>query len=135
MGIIAWIIIGLIAGALAKWIMPGDDPGGIIVTALIGMAGALVGGFIMQSILGFGSGGFIWSILVATAGRDHTARHLPAGHPPGSLRLPDRVGDRRSPVSNIGENDRRTRFGDESGIIVFGGRRQGLRGEEDACSG
>lgn len=66
--IIVWIIIGLIAGALAKFIMPGPDPGGIIVTILIGIAGAFVGGFIMQSLLGMGSGGFIWTILVATVG-------------------------------------------------------------------
>ena len=51
--IIAWIIIGLIAGALAKLVMPGDDPGGIIVTTLIGMVGAVVGGFVMYSLLGF----------------------------------------------------------------------------------
>jgi len=44
MGIISWIIVGLIAGALGKLILPGDDPGGFIVTILIGMAGALVGG-------------------------------------------------------------------------------------------
>lgn len=68
MGFIAWIIIGLIAGVLAKAIMPGDDPGGIIVTALIGMVGAVVGGFIMSRILGFGEGGLIWSIIVATLG-------------------------------------------------------------------
>ena len=43
-GIIAWIIIGAIAGALGKLIMPGDDPGGIIVTILLGIAGAFVGG-------------------------------------------------------------------------------------------
>ncbi len=48
--------------------MPGDDPGGIIVTILIGMVGAVVGGFIMQNILGVGGGGFIWSIVVATIG-------------------------------------------------------------------
>ena len=66
--IIFWIIVGGIAGALGKLIMPGDDPGGIIVTILLGIAGAFVGGFIMQSILGFGSGGFIWSIIVATIG-------------------------------------------------------------------
>ncbi len=47
MGIIVWIIVGLIAGALGKLIMPGRDPGGIIVTILIGMAGALVGGFLV----------------------------------------------------------------------------------------
>jgi uncharacterized membrane protein YeaQ/YmgE (transglycosylase-associated protein family) len=67
-GIILWIIIGLIAGALGKLIMPGDDPGGIIVTILIGIAGAFVGGFITQNILGMGSGGFIWTIVVATIG-------------------------------------------------------------------
>ncbi len=68
MGILAWIVVGLIAGALAKLIMPGDDPGGIIVTALIGMVGAVVGGFVMYSVLGFNQGGFIWSIIVATIG-------------------------------------------------------------------
>lgn len=46
MGIIGMIIIGLIAGALAKLIMPGRDPGGIIVTILLGIAGSLVGGFL-----------------------------------------------------------------------------------------
>ncbi len=68
MGLIAWIIVGLIAGALGKLIMPGDDPGGIIVTILIGMAGAIVGGFVVQGLLGLGGGGFIWSIVVATVG-------------------------------------------------------------------
>ena len=67
MGIIAWIIIGGIAGALAKLIMPGDDPGGIIVTILIGIAGAFIGGFLM-SLVGIGSGGLIWTIIVATIG-------------------------------------------------------------------
>ena len=66
--IIAWIIIGAIAGVLGKLIMPGRDPGGFIITILLGIAGAFVGGFIMQNILGFGSGGFIWTILVATLG-------------------------------------------------------------------
>ncbi|WP_089727020.1 GlsB/YeaQ/YmgE family stress response membrane protein [Candidatus Thiosymbion oneisti] len=45
MGILSWILLGLIVGVLAKWIMPGDDPGGIIVTILIGIAGAFLGGF------------------------------------------------------------------------------------------
>ena len=67
MGIITWIIIGGIAGALAKLIMPGDDPGGIIVTILIGIVGAFVGGF-LTSLVGIGSGGFIWTIIVATVG-------------------------------------------------------------------
>ena len=50
MGIIGWIVLGLIAGAIAKAIMPGDDPGGIIVTMLIGIVGALVGGFIASAL-------------------------------------------------------------------------------------
>ena len=67
MGFITWIIVGAIAGALGKLIMPGDDPGGIIVTFLIGIAGAFVGGF-LTSLVGIGSGGFIWTIIVATVG-------------------------------------------------------------------
>ena len=46
MGIIAFIILGLIAGAIAKALLPGDDPGGIIITAIIGVDGALIGGFL-----------------------------------------------------------------------------------------
>lgn len=46
MGLISWIIFGLIAGAIAKLIMPGKDPGGFVVTVLIGIAGALIGGFV-----------------------------------------------------------------------------------------
>ena len=69
MGILAWIVIGLIAGALAKLIMPGDDPGGIIVTIVIGIVGAFVGGFVVNLLGGAGVSGFnIWSILVATLG-------------------------------------------------------------------
>ena len=54
MGILTWIILGLIVGALAKWIMPGNDPGGIFITILIGIAGALLGGF-LSTALGIGS--------------------------------------------------------------------------------
>ncbi len=69
MGIISWILIGLIAGLLAKWIMPGSGPGGFIVTVLIGMAGASIGGFIVTILGGAGATGFnVWSILVATLG-------------------------------------------------------------------
>ena len=50
MGIIAFIILGLIAGAIAKALLPGDDPGGFIITALIGIAGALLGGFIASAL-------------------------------------------------------------------------------------
>lgn len=69
MGIIAWIIFGLIAGAIAKLIMPGKDPGGFIVTILIGIVGAVIGGFIGQA-LGFGSvDGFnLGSMVIAVLG-------------------------------------------------------------------
>ena len=63
------IVVGLIAGALAKWVMPGPDPGGIIITILIGIVGSFVGGFVVQLLGGpkvteFG----LTSILVATLG-------------------------------------------------------------------
>ncbi|HEY2724121.1 MAG TPA: GlsB/YeaQ/YmgE family stress response membrane protein [Pseudonocardiaceae bacterium] len=70
MGIIGWIVLGLIAGALAKAIMPGKDPGGIIITMLLGVVGALLGGFIGSAIFGVGLKNF-WSIqtwLVAIIG-------------------------------------------------------------------
>lgn len=70
MGIIGWIVLGLIAGAIAKAIMPGRDPGGIIITMLLGVAGALLGGFIGSRIFGVGLREF-WSIqtwLVAIIG-------------------------------------------------------------------
>ena len=50
MGIIAFIILGLIAGLIAKAIMPGDDPGGLIVTTIIGVIGAILGGFLAQAL-------------------------------------------------------------------------------------
>ena len=53
MGIIGWILLGLVAGVIAKAILPGDDPGGIIVTILVGIAGAFIGGLIAKA-LGFG---------------------------------------------------------------------------------
>lgn len=55
MGILSWIIFGLIAGAIAKWIMPGEDPGGCLVTILLGIAGAVLGGWIGTQ-LGLGEG-------------------------------------------------------------------------------
>ena len=69
MGILSWILLGLVAGALAKFIMPGNDPGGIIVTIIIGIVGAVIGGFIATQ-LGFGSvSGFnLHSLLVAVLG-------------------------------------------------------------------
>ena len=50
MGIIAFIILGLLAGIIAKALLPGDDPGGFIVTAIIGIVGALLGGFIAGAL-------------------------------------------------------------------------------------
>lgn len=69
MGIFSWIIFGLIAGLLAKAIMPGKDPGGWIVTILLGIAGAIVGGFV-ATLLGFGnvSGFNLYSFLIAILG-------------------------------------------------------------------
>lgn len=61
MGFLGWIVLGLLAGAIAKLIMPGDDPGGIIVTMLIGIVGAVIGGFLGSRIFGIGLENF-WSI-------------------------------------------------------------------------
>jgi uncharacterized membrane protein YeaQ/YmgE (transglycosylase-associated protein family) len=52
MGFLAWIVLGLVAGAIAKLLMPGRDPGGWIVTMLIGIVGAFVGGFIGRALWG-----------------------------------------------------------------------------------
>jgi uncharacterized membrane protein YeaQ/YmgE (transglycosylase-associated protein family) len=51
-GILGWIVLGLIAGAIAKAIMPGRDPGGIIITMLLGIVGAIIGGFVGRAIFG-----------------------------------------------------------------------------------
>ncbi|MFD1216861.1 MULTISPECIES: GlsB/YeaQ/YmgE family stress response membrane protein [Microbulbifer] len=65
----SWIILGLIAGALAKWIMPGPEPGGWIVTIIIGIVGAFIGGW-LGSFIGVGTvGGLsIGSIITAVVG-------------------------------------------------------------------
>ncbi len=69
MGILSWIILGLIAGALAKWIMPGPDGGGFIMTTILGVVGAFVGGW-LGTVLGIstGAGISIGGIATATAG-------------------------------------------------------------------
>ena len=69
MGILSWIVLGLIAGAIGKLLMPGDDPGGFIVTILIGVAGAVIGGFIATE-LGFGAvdGINFGSLVIAVLG-------------------------------------------------------------------
>ncbi|KEY58071.1 GlsB/YeaQ/YmgE family stress response membrane protein [Serratia sp. DD3] len=71
MGIISWIIFGLIAGFLAKWIMPGKDEGGLIMTIILGVVGAVVGGFIstrffqMGGVDGFNIGSFAVAVVGA----------------------------------------------------------------------
>ncbi len=69
MGILSWILLGLVAGALAKFIMPGKDPGGCLITSVIGIAGAILGGF-LGSFIGLGSvqSFDLGGILIATAG-------------------------------------------------------------------
>ena len=69
MGILSWIVMGLIAGAIAKFLMPGDDPGGFIVTIVLGIVGAVVGGFIATALgLGDVSGFNIRTLLIAVGG-------------------------------------------------------------------
>jgi len=68
MHVIGWIVFGLIVGALAKLVMPGRDPGGIIVTMLLGIAGALLGGFLGRALGLYGPGeaaGWLMSFLGA----------------------------------------------------------------------
>jgi uncharacterized membrane protein YeaQ/YmgE (transglycosylase-associated protein family) len=77
MGIIAYIILGLIAGLIAKAIMPGKDPGGLIITTLLGIVGSIIGGFIGSALLGYGRvdsvgdmsrPGFLMSLILAVVG-------------------------------------------------------------------
>ena len=75
---IGWIVFGLIAGLIAKAIMPGKDPGGCIITILIGIAGSLIGGFIGRALFGYGRSygdsrdlsqpGFLMSLALAVLG-------------------------------------------------------------------
>ena len=67
-GVLGWIIFGLIVGAVAKLLMPGRDPGGWIITILLGIAGALVGGWVGQALGWYGpneGAGFFMSLLGA----------------------------------------------------------------------
>ncbi len=78
LAILGWIILGLIAGLIAKAIMPGRDPGGTMVTILIGIVGAVIGGFLGRALLGYdgavaGDGGlnepgFLMSLVLAVVG-------------------------------------------------------------------
>lgn len=68
MGILSWILFGLVVGVIAKLLMPGRDPGGFIITILLGIAGALLGGFIGRAMGFYGPGeaaGWLMSILGA----------------------------------------------------------------------
>ena len=75
--VITWIIFGLIAGTIAKAIMPGRDPGGVVITILLGIVGSLIGGFIGRTLLGYGRineigdfsrPGFLMSLVFAVIG-------------------------------------------------------------------
>lgn len=69
-GILGWIIFGLIVGVIAKFVMPGKDPGGIVVTTLLGIGGAVGGGYVGRALGLYGPGqpaGFIVAILGAIA--------------------------------------------------------------------
>ena len=68
LGILGWIVFGLVVGAIAKLLMPGRDPGGIIVTMLLGIVGAVLGGFVGRSLGLYGpedSAGFLMAIVGA----------------------------------------------------------------------
>ena len=68
MGILGWIVFGLVVGAIAKLLMPGRDPGGIIVTMVLGIVGALLGGFVGRALGMYGtneSAGFIMALVGA----------------------------------------------------------------------
>ena len=68
MGVLAWILFGLVVGVVAKLLMPGRDPGGFIVTMLLGIAGAMIGGFLGRAMGFYGQNqgaGFLMSIVGA----------------------------------------------------------------------
>jgi uncharacterized membrane protein YeaQ/YmgE (transglycosylase-associated protein family) len=69
MGLLSWLILGLVVGVIAKFLMPGKDPGGFVITIILGIAGAFLGGFI-SSRTGFGtvSGFDLRSLLIAVGG-------------------------------------------------------------------
>jgi uncharacterized membrane protein YeaQ/YmgE (transglycosylase-associated protein family) len=68
MHVIGWIVFGLVVGIVAKFLMPGRDPGGFVITALLGIGGALVGGFVGRAIGWYGDGdpvGFVMAVIGA----------------------------------------------------------------------
>lgn len=69
MGIVSWILLGLVVGVLGKWLMPGKDPGGLFVTIAIGIAGALLGGFLGAQLgIGAVTGFDLRSLAIAVGG-------------------------------------------------------------------
>ncbi len=77
LAILGWIVFGLIAGVIAKAIMPGKDPGGAIITILLGIVGAVIGGFVGRALFGYGARGdagditepgFLMSLVLAVVG-------------------------------------------------------------------
>lgn len=69
MSILAWIVVGIIAGFLAKSVVPGESPGGVLGDLVVGIVGALIGGWIFNAFGGAGATGLnLWSILVAFVG-------------------------------------------------------------------
>jgi len=69
MGIISWIIVGLVAGFLAKYVVPGEGPGGILGDIVVGVIGAFIGGWVFNMFGNAGVSGInLWSILVAFVG-------------------------------------------------------------------
>ncbi|GJA83657.1 hypothetical protein KAM448_41730 [Aeromonas caviae] len=69
MGFLTWVVLGLIVGILAKWIMPGKDGGGFFMTVILGVVGAMVGGYV-STLLGMGTvtGFNLPSIIISTVG-------------------------------------------------------------------
>ena len=68
MGVIGWIVFGLMVGIVAKFLMPGRDPGGFVITALLGIVGALLGGYLGRAIGWYGQGdpvGFVMAVIGA----------------------------------------------------------------------
>jgi uncharacterized membrane protein YeaQ/YmgE (transglycosylase-associated protein family) len=86
MGIIGWIVIGLIAGAIARWLMPGPDPMGWLGTIVLGIVGSLVGGTLLNLVSGggleLGAAGILGSILGALIALYVWRRMRPAGTAP-----------------------------------------------------
>lgn len=66
-GIFGWILVGLVAGALARWLHPGPDPGGLFTTIAVGIAGGVIGGSVGRWI-GLGPGSDLWNLVLATGG-------------------------------------------------------------------